>query len=118
MQLQTSEQCAQAEVSVPHSKSGILQYDRNNLQLKTSNILKHATNTNEERSNKPWIPLVRTLLKIVSIINKMLSMAVGTLPEKRVLGVMRQGSCMGRRKACLKVVLRSLLTKNSTNPLP
>lgn len=53
MQLQTSEQCAQAEVSVPHSKSGILQYDRNNLQLKTNNILKHATNTNEERSNMP-----------------------------------------------------------------
>lgn len=53
MQLQTSEQCAQAEVSVPHSKSGILQYDRNNLQLKTSNILKHATNTNEKRSNMP-----------------------------------------------------------------
>lgn len=38
MQLQTSEQHAQAEVSVPHSKSGILQYYRNNLQLKDSNI--------------------------------------------------------------------------------
>lgn len=38
IQLQTSEQCAQTEVSVPCSKSGILQYYRNNLQLKDSNI--------------------------------------------------------------------------------
>lgn len=38
MQLQTSEQCAQAEVSVPHPKSEILRYYRNILQLKDSNI--------------------------------------------------------------------------------
>lgn len=38
MQLQTSEQWAKAEVSVPHSKSGILQYYRDDFQLKDSNI--------------------------------------------------------------------------------